>query len=239
MALFARTELSTGKNLVWLKSLLLFGLMLAASVSAIALKPQAQIVDRVSVKLEQMVPLSFGDWREEPSGSITVVSPEVQETLVKLYSETLSRTYVNSAGYRVMLSLAYGASQSRELQVHKPEVCYVAQGFNLRQTQFADLQLNGRAIPVMQIVAQSNNRIEPITYWIRSGDYVVRGWYEQNKARLTHGFKGVIPDGLLVRVSSISDDTGKAFMIQERFLGDMIKALSDQDLPMFLGKEPV
>jgi EpsI family protein len=232
------TKLSASTNPRWARSLLLFALMLAASGLAVALKPQVQASDRVSIELERMIPTAFGEWREDPSASLQVVSPEVQETLGKLYSETLSRTYIDGSGYRIMLSLAYGASQSRELQIHKPEVCYAAQGFNLRNAQFADLRLNEHSVPVMRIVAQAGNRIEPITYWIRSGDYVVRGWYEQNKARLTHGFKGVIPDGLLVRVSSISDDTATAFVNQERFLGEMLKALAEKDRPMLLGKGP-
>lgn len=234
-----RFELSMENARIQLKPLLALALMLLACLAVILFKPKPYKFNEESVKLDQMVMRSFGDWREEPMASIALVSPEVQETLGKLYSETLSRTYVNSSGNRVMLSLAYGASQSRELQVHKPEVCYAAQGFKLVSTGFADLQIQAYRVPVMKIVAQAGGRIEPITYWIRSGDFVVRGWYEQNKARILNGFKGEIPDGLLVRVSSISDDTATAFKIQEQFLGDMLRSLDRQNMPMFLGKGPV
>lgn len=235
--LSANTNLEAGNRSNRLRAFLVCGLMIAASISAFALKPRPQDGGvPVEARLEQIVPVDFNGWKLEPTQGGFVVSPDVQETLGKIYSETLSRTYVSETGDRIMLSLAYGGSQSRELQIHKPEVCYAAQGFRLLDTQLASLQLNGRDVPVMRIVAQAANRREPITYWIRSGDYLVRGWFEQNKVRITYGLRGLVPDGLLVRVSSISDDSDAAFRVQERFLDDLLKNLADQDKPMFLGR---
>jgi len=71
-------------------------------------------------------PITPNDWREDPQRIVQVVDPQTRELLDKLYSETLSRTYVNANGYRIMLSLAYGSDQRDSLQVHKPEVCYPA-----------------------------------------------------------------------------------------------------------------
>ena len=48
-----------------------------------------------------MIPKHFGDWHEKPF--VYVVNPQAQELMDKLYSETLSRTYVNSSGYHIML----------------------------------------------------------------------------------------------------------------------------------------
>lgn len=48
-----------------------------------------------------------------------VVNPQTQELLDKLYSQILTRTYVNAKGYRIMLSLAYGSDQRGALQAHK------------------------------------------------------------------------------------------------------------------------
>ncbi|MEO7368289.1 MAG: exosortase C-terminal domain/associated protein EpsI, partial [Gemmatimonadaceae bacterium] len=103
--------------------------MFAATVDAVIARPTLRAADEEPpISLEQMIPKEFGDWREEPQRYQQVVNPQTQELLDKLYSQILSRTYVNSAGYRIMLSLAYGTNQRGSLQAHKPEVCYPAQG---------------------------------------------------------------------------------------------------------------
>src|SRR4051812_10098500 len=87
-------------------------LMTAASIGAIWAKPSNKMAnDRSGMSLEAMVPREFGEWREERQRYVHVVNPQTQELLDKLYSEVLSRVYVNAAGYRIMLSMAYGSDQ--------------------------------------------------------------------------------------------------------------------------------
>jgi EpsI family protein len=93
-------------------------------------------------------------------------------------------------------------------------------------------------IPNMRLVAKLGPRNEPITYWIRSGDYVVRGWLEQNVARVKNGLlKGYTPDGLLVRVSTIDTDKEQAYQLQDRFIADLIAAAPTKTRAMLLGNE--
>lgn len=220
-----------------IRSLLLCLLMLGSAIAAILLRPSPAVpLDAPVVSLAEQLPKAFGDWRTLEDGSGLVVSPQVERQLEIFYADTLSRTYQNSKGQRVMLSLAFGRIQNRELQVHKPEVCYVAQGFQIKALQKANLPYENQSIPVMRLVAFQGVRNEPITYWIRSGDTIVRGWYEQNKARITAGLQGVVPDGLLVRVSSISPTAEEAYAVQEKFLLDMLNAVPPQHQYMFVGK---
>ena len=221
------------------RPLLLGVLMAVASLASIALTPKVVTATAATVKLSAQLPLTFGDWRTEDDGSRQVVSPQVEAKLESLYSDTLSRTYINSKGERIMLSLAYGANQGRDLQVHKPEVCYVAQGFLLRSMAKAEISVVKQSLPVMQLVAVHGHRNEPITYWIRSGDSLVRGWYEQNLARIKAGLNGAINDGFLVRVSSISGDEKGAFELQQRFINDMLLAIPAEHKHMFLGNTGV
>lgn len=210
-------------------------MMLGASLASLALTPKPAPRSAQTVKLADQVPTRFGDWRLEEAGMQMIVSPEVKQMLTDLYSDTLTRTYINSAGERIMLSLAYGSNQGRELQVHKPEVCYVAQGFQLKSQNKVEIVLPQQSVPAMQLIAVLGKRTEPITYWIRSGDRLVRGWYEQNMSRITAGLQGRVNDGFLVRVSSISTDSAKAFILQQKFIGDMLAALPPEHKPMFLG----
>ena len=208
--------------------------MCAASGGAVALRPR-QGVSAPATKLATMVPNAFAGWQVDDRQATGVVSPNVQEMLDTLYMDTLSRVYVNGRGEHIMLALAYGQNQNRDLQVHKPEVCYVAQGFRLLSSQKSDVATGLGSIPAMHLVAQMGPRIEPITYWIRVGDRVIRGWYEQNVARVMLGFEGKVPDGLLVRVSSIDSDSAEAFRIQQQFASDMLGAIAPQYRPMFVG----
>ena len=155
--------------------------------------------------------------------------------LNELYSQALSRTFINSAGYRVMLSIAYGGDQSRDLGIHRPEVCYVAQGFQLSDKEKVLLQIDDKKVPAMRMQTRLGSRNEPVTYWIRVGDKVVRGNLELGFARLFYGVQGQIADGLLFRVSSIDADSITAFNIQEKFASDLAKAVRETDKPSLLG----
>src|SRR5690349_2204105 len=98
-------------------------LMCAASVGGIAARPSAKAADNGNaVSLEAMVPKGFGEWTELLEQNVQVVNPQTKELLDKLYSQLLTRTYVNKQGYRIMLSMAYGDDQRGGLQAHRPEV---------------------------------------------------------------------------------------------------------------------
>src|SRR6218665_4039572 len=113
-------------------SIVLACLMAFATVGGIAARPAPKpALTAPRYVLEDIVPRQFGDWRELPQDRVQVINPQTQELLDKLYSQILTGIYVNSSGYRVMVSLAYGDDQRGDLQAHKPEVCYPAQGFAL------------------------------------------------------------------------------------------------------------
>ena len=105
--------------------------MATSSVAGFALRPTLKADHAPRYKLEEIVPTQFGEWKMLRDSGTQMVNPETKELLDSLYSQILSRTYVNAKGYRIMLSLAYGDDQRGGLQAHKPEVCYPAQGFKL------------------------------------------------------------------------------------------------------------
>lgn len=215
----------------WLRNFILLALMLAGSGLALALRPSHLTADQASkISYGKMIPKSFGNWVAEEYTNTLVVNPQQEELLNSLYSEIVSRTYVNQlTGRRVMLSIAYGADQTRNNQVHKPEVCYPAQGFQLLGTKKDQTHTDSGDIPVMRVLTRQGQRVEPVTYWIRVGDKVVRGVLEQNIARLQFGLRGSLPDGLLFRVSTIEDHPEPAYKLHDAFVGDLLNALSPQE----------
>jgi EpsI family protein len=219
------------------KSLLLLVLMLAAAASAIALRPTMKMADlRPTIDLNAIVPPMFADWREEPQASGQVVNPQQKETLDKLYSQTLSRTYVSASGARIMLSIAYGRDQSDSMQLHYPELCYPSQGFQVLANTTGEIHLASGIIPVKRLLTSLNRaRIEPVTYWVMIGDEsTVRG-VTKKLAEMRYGFRGEIPDGLLFRVSSIDADSNTAFKLHERFISEMFDAVRPENRPRLFG----
>lgn len=209
------------------RNFVLLALMIAASSLALALRPTQMIAAQgPKIDLETMVPHSFGRWSELPHSSGQVVNPQQTELLSKLYSQTLSRTYVNQEGAAVMLSIAYGANQSDDVALHYPEVCYPAQGFQVLLNEDGILETGFGKIRVKRLMTRLGDRSEPVTYWSTLGGQVVRGGWETKLAQLKFGFSGHVPDGLIFRVSSVSRDAAKGHDMHASFAHDLLASIS-------------
>jgi EpsI family protein len=207
-------------------SLVLAALMCAASVGGIAARPGTKAADKgQSISLDQSVPKSFGDWAELPEQGAQVVNPQTKELLDKIYSQLLSRTYVNKQGYRIMLSMAYGDDQRGALQAHKPEVCYPAQGFTLHKNDPGQMPTPYGSVEVRRLSTSLGQRYEPVTYWFTVGDRVIQNKFDKRMAEIRMGLTGQVPDGLLFRISSIDTDSQRGFAMQQRFAADLLSAV--------------
>jgi EpsI family protein len=210
--------------------------MLAAAGSSMALKPTARIADKApSIDLETMIPKQFGDWTIDKAVMPLLANPETEALLSRIYNQTLSRTYTNARGERIMLSIAYGGDQSNAMQVHKPEVCYPAQGFEILKSSTATFSTGSGVIPVRRLVATQGQRIEPITYWTTIGDAVAVNSVKWKLNQLKYGLTGKIPDGLLFRVSSIQSDDTAAYKMQEDFARALLGALTPSGRQRLIG----
>jgi EpsI family protein len=211
-------------------SIIMASLMLCAFVAGTA--GRAPTKDRTAAPkflLEDTVPRQFGEWQELPAQTVQVVNPQTQDILDKLYSQVLTRTYANAKGYRIMLSIAYGDDQRGALQAHKPEVCYPAQGFKLESNEEASLPTQFGAIPIRRLSTSLGQRKEPVTYWFTMGDTTVKNRFQQRLVQVKLGLTGQIPDGMLVRVSSIDASPQQAFEAQDAFANAMLAAVSPAD----------
>ena len=207
-------------------SIVLAVLMLSSSVLTKILIPANKIADqREGIILETIIPQKFGEWHIDQSIIPLQVDAETQAKLDKIYNQTLARTYVNSDGERIMFSVAYGGDQSDNLAVHKPEVCYYAQGFEINKIMSGELLTEYGILPIRRLLASKGNRHEPITYWVTIGDKAVMPGIEQKLQQLRYGLTGNVPDGMLVRISSISSDEDKAYYLQNRFILDLLSVM--------------
>ncbi len=203
--------------------------MLCASFLAYALKPTDKIADDAEpVKLESLFPKEFGVWAEVPQASGGIVNPQQQLVIERIYSQTLSRTYVDNQGNYIMLSVAYGENQSDANQLHLPDVCYPAQGFQIHKAEKGVLNTDFGSIPVKRLYTVLGNRNEPLTYWTTVGNTVAIGGFQTKIAQLQYGFQRKIPDGLILRVSSISRDLDEAYKVQDDFVKSLIANLTPE-----------
>lgn len=203
--------------------------MLSASALALSMRPTQKIAALgPAIDLGTIIPREFGDWREEQHNFVQMVDPQQKELIDSIYTQTLSRTYVNSKGYRIMLAIAYGDDQRDSMQIHYPEVCYPAQGFLLKNKEKGDIITEGGIIPVVRILTSLGQRDEPVTYWTVVGNTVFQGGLQKKLAEMRYGLNGKIPDGMLIRISSIDPDSEAAYEIQARFANQMLAALAPE-----------
>lgn len=203
--------------------------MLSSGALTKVMTPTIKAADQqAKVNLETMIPTVFARWQLDKTIVPVKVDPATQAKLDKIYNQTLSRTYVNQQGQRVMLSVAYGGDQSDSLSVHKPEVCYVAQGFEISKIFNAEMLTQFGKLPIKRLIAVHGYRNEPITYWITVGDKATHTSLDQKIQQIRYGLTGKVPDGMLVRVSTIDTDEAAAYQIQTAFIQDMLAAIDTQ-----------
>ncbi|MCB5188081.1 EpsI family protein [Methylobacillus caricis] len=217
-------------NKLIIQVIIVFVTMVSASVASTILRPTHKIAkDGDPIVLETLIPKQFSGWHEIELGGANIVNPQQKEEIERIYSQTLSRTYVNDKGEYVMLSIAYGEDQSDSNQLHLPDVCYPAQGFQVKSSSKDTIATAFGAIQVKKLLTVLGTRSEPLTYWTTVGDKVAIGGKAVKLEQLKYGFNGKIPDGMIVRVSTITLDEQYGFDVQQRFIQDVVASLNPQD----------
>lgn len=188
-----------------------------------------------SLNLETLIPQQFGKWKYRPTlGLVTPTVPDYIETneqkelAARIYSQEIGRTYVDNEGHTIMLLIAYGPEQNYRLKAHRPEVCYTAQGFRVWDKTEHQLSFNGGAspLPVSRLITQRETRYEPVSYWMRVGNDVSTGIFDNQILRLKYGLRGLIPDGALIRVSTVGLPAPQSFALQDEFIKDLLTSIT-------------
>lgn len=218
------------------EALVLSGCLGAAALLGTLLRPARQGQPVLpSLDLEATVPSAFAGWRVDPLSRAFVRPAADQGRRFEIYEQVLERTFVDAQGQRVMLVLAAGNDRSTRMQLHLPEVCYQAGGFEVGALAPATLALGSRRVDATRLFATRPGRPEPITYWVVVGDHVVQGMdsFEARRNAFVRGHQAV--DGMLVRVSSVDADPQRAWRLHERFARDLAAALAPAALPKLFG----
>lgn len=216
------------------RDLLIGGATLAAAGTAFARMPHDPMMLIGKDQLDKIVPLKVGDWAFDTTSGLILPPPDQLARL--LYDQQVARSYTSPDQLPVMLLLAYGSSQSGMLQIHRPEICYPASGFKLTETLVTSIPLaSDKALPSRSFTANSDTRVEQVLYWTRIGDLVPTGWWSQRLAVVRSNLHGKIPDGLLVRLSTVSGDAGQAQETLKKFARTMLEEMSPATRRMLVG----
>jgi EpsI family protein len=204
---------------------MLMGAALTATAAfAFVREPRVTMAPLKTGELEGMIPPRIGQWSFETKSGL--VLPPDDPLSKSLYSDVLTRVYVSEDRPPVMLLIAYSNTQNGMLQVHRPEVCYPAGGYSLSKTQTKLLDISpGIHIPARFFSAESAWRTEQVMYWTRIGDESPTSWVDQRTAVVRANLKRIIPDGILVRISTVLPDYANAEPVLAEFASTMVRQL--------------
>lgn len=220
------------------RAVLAGGLAAASAGAAWRLRPRPQQSAIPAASLNRLVPLAVGPWRYLSSAGVVIARPEEAEDPADNggYDQLLARNYAAAGLPAIMLLIAYGSTQGGSLQLHRPETCYPGQGFRLADFADRTMALPGASpVAARGFTAVRDDRIERLVYWTRIADAFPRSTFEEYAAILHEVLRGRVPDGILVRISSIGADTQASDRAIAQFARDLLQASPPQIRALLVG----
>ncbi len=203
-------------------ALLVGHLLIAAAISANELSEHrltATIKNTASLNL--LVPAQLDDWQQQPlqqNRAVITAGP---------YTQLVERVYSNPKGYQIMVSIAYGSKQiGDEIQAHRPEYCYRSQGFQIMNSRDRTLTVNQQKIPVRDLTAVRQNRVESISYLLTIGNETVLPGFSRKMAQIRQSITGNIPDGMVIRISSTNIPESEIASVHNAFFSFLLPYLN-------------
>lgn len=226
------------------KSFFISVAMLLAAYLGHALTPTLNFVEQSEAhKFINSVPNAFADWKEVPSNQVQmdlVPKDDEERTTDNPYDDVLMRTYENIKGQRVQLALAYGKSMRQEVKIHRPELCYYAQGFQVKSlvaSDFGIVSTHHQSVIGKNMLVENQNYQEAVSYWIRIGEMYSQSPWQTRFYIIRKGLVGDVVDGVLVRASVILFDKQSpedAYQLNKLFLQDLSNHLTDKSKSILL-----
>ena len=211
----------------------LLGLLFCSAAGVAAWRqPRIKIDYLGTEKLEDLVPKAIGRW-DFVTASGLVIPPE-DDFEKTLYSQVLTRVYSDNQGSPIMLLLAQNGGQTGFLQIHRPEVCYTAGGYQISAVTPHPIRVGSTTVPANRMDASSGGPTEHVIYWTRVGNEVPASWRQQKLAVAEQNLRGLIPDAILVRVSTVNDDADAALATIDEFVRAMLQSIPPSRRSVFI-----
>lgn len=206
------------------RQFVLGGALLAATGAMYALRPRrvaARLVDGV---LDRAIPTEIGAYKFVSASGL--VLPPQDEITERIYDQVLTRVYAAEDQPPMMLLVAYGSAQDYTLQAHLPEICYPSSGYTVTALSRVPVKLApGRSDRATYLTAERPDRSEQVFYWVRIGHEYPSTLGEERLAVIKANLYGQLPDGVLVRISTLASDRTAALPQIMRFHDALLHAL--------------
>jgi EpsI family protein len=225
-------------RLPWLPAAVLCASLVGTYVLAAAVTPKV-FATGIDVQLEQSLPARFGVWQQvaNPVAQVSVSTNATDPNMNQPYDQLVMRGYRNDVGQTIFLAVAWGESQRQEIKIHRPELCYPAQGYrvsSLTDTRFEGVGKSDAPVTGKRMTVHYGGTTDAVVYWIRIGSVFSDSAWETRGHIVREGLKGRIPDGILVRASMRTDgkpeSLDRAFRQLEGFAVDLARAAPDAPL---------
>jgi EpsI family protein len=209
------------------------GFAFAAAAALAAWRSPRMKLDRLgSQKLDDLVPKKIGRWNLVSDDGVVV--PPNDPLLYSLYSQQLTRVYWDGQNTPIMVLMAQNGFQSGFLQVHRPEYCYTAVGYDISNTVPHPIQLASGSLRANEMDATRDGRTEHVVYWTRIGDEIPTSWTQQKLMVAEQNLRGIVPDAILIRISTLSEDRSTSLSSIDTFVREMISSIPADRRSVFI-----
>lgn len=172
--------------------------------------------------LDSLIPAEVGRWKLSAQGDARIPMGEQLED--GTYDDVVTRYYTHPSNRIIILLVAYSHAQNGNIQIHRPEACYPAAGYDLSGRDRIELRGGGAVIPALLLTASAPKRTEQILYWSRIGNVFPTSSAGQRWATLRQTLSGTSPDGILVRLSTIDSDRPAALATLKNFAAELLSS---------------
>lgn len=197
--------------------------MLSAGAIAAVRRPHIKLDYLGHNTLDHLLPTTIGPWKFVTTSGLVV--PPKDQLALALYSQLLTRVYDDGKS-QIMVLIAYSASETGFLQVHRPEFCYTAAGFALSDFAVHKVQLEpAKSIRVNTLSAERDGGGEKLLYWTRIGNHIPLSWAEQKIVFAEDNLRELVPDAALIRISTTLGSEGAGMANLDQFVSEMIGSI--------------
>jgi EpsI family protein len=212
---------------------MLLGMLFCSAAGLAALRLPRRHMDYLGKdKLEDLVPKTIGPWNFVAASGLVV--PPQDQLRDSIYSQLLTRIYEDGHGPSIMLLIAQSGSQTGILQVHRPEFCYTASGYRILGIGPHPIHLGGNVLHATGMDATSGGPTEHVIYWTRVGNRIPTSWPQQKLAVAELNLEGIVPDAILIRVSTVTDDAEQARNAVDTFVKTFLASIPPSRRSVFI-----
>jgi len=202
----------------------LVGLLFSSAAGIAFLRRPRISLDRLgNEKLDALIPTTIGRWNYVTASGLVVPPDDPLEKLI--YAQVMTRVYSDGVSPPVMLLIAQNGRQSGFLQIHRPEICYTAAGYHISAITPHPIPVAGTIVPTNRMEATNRGQTEHVLYWTRVGNKIPANWRDQKLAVAEQNLDGVLPDAILVRVSTVDNDPAAALTNIDQFVSAMMESI--------------